>query len=327
MKTLRTEKEERDKELTAATAHLEASDARVAELAAGQELEAHESSAAAEEQLKTLRADGEEARQKSDSLGQRVTFLQTRLHSLQGEVTDKEALITRLRNEGQTAERNHAMKVAMLATSEAALGESKAAVVGLERALEEMRAGEAAAKALAEEREAALEKLKAVLETARTEHSQEQEHMLAEHVRGQQALEEEHSSMTDALTKEHHKKLSITATLLSQREAEVRDLGGRVEALQLEIATGAPNERRIFELAAAQAKREAGQGAHRDARELAFVQLQEALVARDMEVATLMQTRAVLEAELLGLRRHTKRDGVNMAYLKVTCLLLESHVL
>jgi len=289
----------------------------VAELAAGQELEALETSAATVEQLESLQAEGEEARQKSDSLGQRVTFLQTRLHSLQGEVTDKEALITRLRNEGQTAERNHAMKVAMLATSEAALGESKAAVAALGRALEEMRAGEVAAKALAEERGVALEKLEEALETVRMEHSQEQEHMLAEHERGRRTLEEEHGSMMDALAKEHHKKLSVTATLLSQREVEVGDLGGRVDALQLEIATGAPNERRIFELAATQAKREAGQGAHRDARELAFVQLQEALVARDMDVATLMQTRAVLEDELLGLRRHTKRDGVNMAYLKV----------
>lgn len=261
-------------------------------------------------------AEGEEAKARSDSLEQRVQFLQTRLHSLQTELTDKEALITRVRNECQTAERNHAIKTAMLATTEAAHKEAReqlkvqqeALVVTQERADRNASETKRLLLSLDEERAAAA--------AFKAEHEREQEHMFAEHERGLVAMADEHASMTAELSTEHSKQLSAVKSMLSQREASASELEEKVRSLQTEIASGAPNERRIFELAAVQAKREAGHGKHRDARELAFVQLQEALVRRDMEVAQLAQSKTALEDELLALRRHTKRDGVNMAYLK-----------
>jgi hypothetical protein len=55
---------------------------------------------------------------------------------------------------------------------------------------------------------------------------------------------------------------------------------------------------------------------HSDTRELAFQQLQAALAARDLDLARVQQSHSALSAEVSELRRHTKREGVNMDYLK-----------
>ena len=62
---------------------------------------------------------------------------------------------------------------------------------------------------------------------------------------------------------QHLKKSSMARSLLSEREEEVRQLSARVAALTDEISSGAPSDRRIFELAQSQAKREATYGMQR----------------------------------------------------------------
>jgi hypothetical protein len=65
------------------------------------------------------------------------------------------------------------------------------------------------------------------------------------------------------LKKDFTKKSAMARTLLSEREEEVRVLSQKVQELQDEIKSGAPSERKIFELAQVQSKREALHGVHR----------------------------------------------------------------
>jgi hypothetical protein len=51
-------------------------------------------------------------------------------------------------------------------------------------------------------------------------------------------------------------------------------------------------------------------------REMAFQQLQTALAARDLDLARVQQSQSALATEVSELRRHTKREGVNLDYLK-----------
>ena len=55
---------------------------------------------------------------------------------------------------------------------------------------------------------------------------------------------------------------------------------------------------------------------HRENRELAFQQLQAALASKDADLAQLQQAQSALVSELTDLRRITKREGVNLDYLK-----------
>lgn len=55
---------------------------------------------------------------------------------------------------------------------------------------------------------------------------------------------------------------------------------------------------------------------HRDTRDIAFQQLQTVLAAKDMDLARLQQGHAELSSEVADLRRTSRREGVNMDYLK-----------
>lgn len=54
----------------------------------------------------------------------------------------------------------------------------------------------------------------------------------------------------------------------------------------------------------------------RSNREIAFQQLQSGLAEKDFELAKLQLNQSNLVAEISELRRHTKREGVNLDYLK-----------
>ena len=130
------------------------------------------------------------------------------------------------------------------------------------------------------------------------------------------ALEKSHEESVEAIKRDHAKKSAMARTLLSEKEEEVRTLSAKVAELHEEISSGAPTERKIFELALSQAKRENLHGVHNDTREIAFVQLQNKLAAKDLEVARAQQNLAALQAEVLELRRTHQREGINMDYLK-----------
>lgn len=130
------------------------------------------------------------------------------------------------------------------------------------------------------------------------------------------SLEKIHEEAVEALKRDHAKKSAMARTLLSEKEEEVRTLSAKVAELHEEINSGTPQERKIFELATSQARRESMHGAHNDTRELAFAQLQGKLAARDLELARTQQALAALQGEAGELRRTHQREGINMDYLK-----------
>ncbi len=325
MKNLRTKDEENNRQISHLSSQLQETGKNAEELVKGKQQ--------ASTSLETLTQKLEESESRRQELepkliaaetklsvlegaAERVKFLEQRLGTVQTEATDKDALVTRLRGEIQNTERSHAMKTAMLATSEASVETLTEKLRVSQQTIEEKNAAamrlQTQIQKLNEEMSVKERTLKQQQETANAEKAR----LLEEHKRESKAMKSEQDAAVDTLRKEYIEKASVLESRLKTKENEATELTNCVNALQTEISSGAPNEKRIFELAALQAKREAGNNVHRDARELAFVQLQEALVARDLEVGNLLQARATLEEELLGLRRSTKRDGVNMAYLK-----------
>lgn len=73
----------------------------------------------------------------------------------------------------------------------------------------------------------------------------------------------EHEAAIEALKKDYNKKSSTARLLLNEKEESLRTLVVRVRELEEEIFSGAPQERKIFELAQSQAKREATHGLHK----------------------------------------------------------------
>jgi hypothetical protein len=130
------------------------------------------------------------------------------------------------------------------------------------------------------------------------------------------SLEKIHAEAVDSIKRDHAKKSGMARTLLSEREEEVRVLTARNAEMLEEIKSGAPTERKIFELATTQARRDNLHGTHNDTRELAFQQVQQKLAAKDLELARVQQLYSALQAETVDLRRSHQRDGINMDYLK-----------
>ena len=64
------------------------------------------------------------------------------------------------------------------------------------------------------------------------------------------------------MKRENFKKSSLARTLLTEREEENAFLRTKNEELANEVQSGAPSDRRFFELAEIQAKREAVHGQH-----------------------------------------------------------------
>ena len=104
--------------------------------------------------------------------------------------------------------------------------------------------------------------------------------------------------------------------LLQQGEEDARLLNEKIELLSTEIRSGAPSERKIFEIAQTQARREHLHSVKLDTREVAFQQLQEKLSLKDLQLAQLQTANSSLLEEAVQLRRVDKRQGVNMDYLK-----------
>lgn len=130
------------------------------------------------------------------------------------------------------------------------------------------------------------------------------------------SLEKIQDEALETQKRDHARKSAMARTLLSEREEEVRVLSAKVQELQEEISSGAPTERKFFELALSQSKRESLHGVHNDTREIAFAQVQSKLAAKDLELARVQQVLAGLQAEVVDLRRTRQREGINMDYLK-----------
>ncbi len=215
-----------------------------------------------DEGLKRVR-ELEEFKVKAEGQLLKMGALAEQVGALQSSDEDKASLITRLRSEAQVSERNHAMRTAMLATCEAQLEALQQELAVKDAAnsdvlvrVAELQTAMAASETRLQERVAEFEESAAQLQ--RRMEAAEQAHAQA-----MKALRQQFEEAAEATKRDHAKKSGMARTLLSEREEEVRLLSAKVAELQEEISSGAPSERKIFELAKSQAKREATHGMHR----------------------------------------------------------------
>jgi hypothetical protein len=205
----------------------------------------------------------DEARMKAEGQAMKLANVNDEINQLKEEFEEKSATIIRLRSEAQTNERNHAMRTAMLATCEAQIETLQQ---------EFMKKDEIAKEALQRvtDLQIALATLEHRLEERTLEHQQEMTTIQQESEQTKiiqqtllKAKEQEYQELSETLKKDFSKKSAMARQLLSEREEEVRILSAKVQELIEEIASGAPTERKIFELAQVQSRRDAFNGAHR----------------------------------------------------------------
>ena len=195
--------------------------------------------------------------------------MDNQLSVLQASVEDKNTLLTRLRSELAVGERNLSLKTASLIAAEA---------VVTARELEK----EALRKELTTQTESLFQTMQKVkglegkvesLETDLAQKSSQDEVEKGEaRIRESNIVKKYENIITEMkvntedrlemIKRENFKKSSLARTLLTEREEENVFLRTKNEELVHEIQSGAPSDRRFFELAEIQAKREAVHGQH-----------------------------------------------------------------
>jgi hypothetical protein len=204
----------------------------------------------------------EEYKIKTDGTLIKMASMSEQIALLQSGVEDKTSLITRLRAEAHTAEKNHAMRTATLATTETQLEAHKLELIVKEETVKEavervsmLQTRLASMEGRLEERVTASASRIGQLESDAIEAEKRKTSLVS-------GLQDKHEQALETLKRDYAKKSSLARTLLSEKEEEVRVLGSKTQELLTEIKSGAPNEKRIFELAEVQAKREAVHGIH-----------------------------------------------------------------
>lgn len=212
--------------------------------------------------LKKLK-DLEENKLKNEGQSTKISNLTEEINKLKVEIEEKSSLVNRLRSEIQVNERNHAMRTAMLATCEAQL---EVLQTDITKKSEEIFA--------LNEKINQLEGTISHLETRIIERNEEfnqsvntlEIKLISEktiHESSLDQLKRQYEENIENMKKDFNKKSSMARQLLSEREEEVRILTSKVNELQEEISSGAPTERKIFEIAKHQSQRDAFNGLHR----------------------------------------------------------------
>jgi chromosome segregation ATPase len=195
--------------------------------------------------------------------------MDTQIDILQASVEDKNTLMTRLKGEAAVMERTLGLKTAALLSAETNLGardkereamkkELTAQTESLFQALNKIKACEATIEAL----EAELIEKSKIHENEKKNAETKESNLIQKHENQLTEIKLNSEERLEAMKKENSKKSSLARTLLTEREEENRFLRTKNEELVLEIKSGSPNDRRIFELAEIQAKREAVHGQH-----------------------------------------------------------------
>ena len=244
-----------------------------------------------------------------DTLGEECDGMRDKL-------AEQAALITRLRQEGEKSSQNHAMRTAVLATTESELEAAREEVRDKEEELGAAKAETAELQERLRQEESRQDAMFADLRREISELKNQQEKMQEAHAVKVRKLVEERHAEAEKAQRDYSKKSGVARQLLQEREEDIRLLNEKIDALVLEIRSGAPNERRIFEIAKSQAQREHLHSVKLDTREMAFQQLQEKISLKDLQLAQLQATNSGLQTEVAQLSRVAKREGVNMDYLK-----------
>ena len=205
----------------------------------------------------------EEYRVKAEAkLGQLSEMIQA-VDEARDALEEREARITRLQSEATVAERNHALRTAMLATAETHISTLKADLekrdVDLKEAVTRATDLQSQLSHADEKMDKAINALKLELERVSTALEDDRLGFNFEVT----ALKEKHAEEIEQARRDFTKKSNAARTMMAEKDAEIKTLSALVAELKDEIASGAHNERRIFELAKAQSQREATHNLHR----------------------------------------------------------------
>ena len=191
------------------------------------------------------------------------------INLLQSSIDEKNTLITRLRAESQAADRNVAVKTNMLTTAEIQAQALNKEIIDLKNEIIQKDKSQK----LAVERVIVVEEKLKITEMelvnsieANRVMCESNELKEIETIKNHEIIiadiKAKYDEKMDTIKKENTRKSSLARTLLTEREEENNFLKAKNEELVSEIKSGAPSERRIFELAEVQAKREAVHGLH-----------------------------------------------------------------
>lgn len=195
--------------------------------------------------------------------------MDSQLSVLQAAVEDKNTLLTRLRSELAVGERNLGLKTASLIAAEALVSAREREYEAMRRELTTQTESLFQAMQKAKGLEGRVESLEADLaEKFKQEEVEKGEAGIREskivkkfeNVITEMKLNNE--DRLETMKRENFKKSSLARTLLTEREEENAFLRTKNEELVNEVQSGAPSDRRFFELAEIQAKREAVHGQH-----------------------------------------------------------------
>lgn len=154
------------------------------------------------------------------------------------------------------------MKTAMLATAEVQIDNLKKEILSKENTTKEALDRVTSLQIKLSSTEARLEERVKELTEQIDDLNRQIESLKVQHDNTIVALKEQSELHLEGVQREHAKKSSTARMLVSEKEEEVRLLQDKVKELQAEIASGAPAERKIFELANLQARRDAAHGQH-----------------------------------------------------------------
>lgn len=195
--------------------------------------------------------------------------MDSQLSVLQAAVEDKNTLLTRLRSELAVGERNLGLKTASLIAAEALVSAREREYEAMRRELTTQTESLFQAMQKAKGLEGRVESLEADLaEKFKQEEVEKGEAGIREskivkkfeNIITEMKLNNE--DRLETMKRENFKKSSLARTLLTEREEENAFLRTKNEELVNEVQSGAPSDRRFFELAEIQAKREAVHGQH-----------------------------------------------------------------
>ena len=195
--------------------------------------------------------------------------MDSQLSVLQAAVEDKNTLLTRLRSELAVGERNLGLKTASLIAAEALVSAREREYEAMRRELTTQTESLFQAMQKAKGLEGKVESLE--IDLAEKFKQEEVEKGEAE-IRELNTVKKFENIITEmklnnedrleTMKRENFKKSSLARTLLTEREEENAFLRTKNEELANEVQSGAPSDRRFFELAEIQAKREAVHGQH-----------------------------------------------------------------
>jgi chromosome segregation ATPase len=199
----------------------------------------------------------EEKQLKSDGHYLKAIQLSEQVNKLTEELENTTILLHRLRTEAAINEKNHAMRTAMLATSEAQVESLQKDLTTKEKQSLDFV-----------ERISSLQTELSSLDHLYHEKNkfytiqinsleQEMTSLKAVHASELDSLKISHDEKVETMKKDNQKKSAMARNILSEREEEVRILSQKIIQLQEEITSGAPTERKIFEIAQSQSRRDA----------------------------------------------------------------------